>query len=156
MNATHMISENIAACTVSGYTAAHAVNDAHERTIRHLCAQLNELKGIGAKPQAGCHFAEVTMGDLTVTVEYEYEREERQTYWEPGHPASLEILQVFLNGKWIDPRDFVAEKTLTQWEESIWESFADEDGGYEDYADGYAADRAADRYERELDARASA
>jgi hypothetical protein len=157
MNATHLISANEAENTQDGYHIWHMIAAAHAASIHLLAAKLNELQGVGAKPQAGCHFAEVAMGDLTVTVEYEYEREDRQTYWEPGHPASLEILQVFLNGKWIDPRDFVSEKTLTQWEESIWESFEEANSGYQDVDHGdYLANIACESYERELDARASA
>jgi len=44
INATQLISANIKAHTVDGYTAAHEVAKAHARTIATLCAQLNAMR----------------------------------------------------------------------------------------------------------------
>jgi hypothetical protein len=47
MNATDLIAANIKAHTVDGYTAAHEVAKAHERTIALLCRELAALRGTG-------------------------------------------------------------------------------------------------------------
>ena len=149
MNAAHLIEAAIKAHTVDGYTSHYMVADAHERAIRTLVAQLNELQGIGAKPQPGCHFREVSMGDLTVTVEFEAERAE----------ASVSIQQVFLNGCWLDPSDFVAASVVERWEQEILDAQADDGADHEDRDDSrddYLADRASDRLEHERDMRAAA
>ena len=156
MNAANIIAANEAQHSHSGFTSWHMVAAAHATSIRYLCAKLNELQGIGAKPQLGCHFKEVCMGDLTVTIEFEFEAGEAQTWDHPGCEASVTILQVFLNGCWVDPADFISDKLMQRWEAEILEAQADDCDGYDDYAEDYLADRAADRYERELDARASA
>ena len=132
MNATHLIEANTRQHTVDGYTAFHMVAAAHETTIRALAAQINELQGIGAKPQPGCHFREVCLGDLSVTIEYETERGEAQTWDYPGCEASVSILQVFLNGCWVDPQDFVADSVIERWEQEILEALADEAEDYDD------------------------
>lgn len=46
-DAQALITANIKAHTVDGYTAAHEIAAAHERTIRHLCGQLAALRGSG-------------------------------------------------------------------------------------------------------------
>jgi hypothetical protein len=126
VNASNIIAANEAAHSSQGFVSWHMVANAHASSIRYLAQELNTLKGIGAKPQPGCHFREVIMGDLSVTIEYEMERGEPRTWDHPGCDASVTILQVFLNGCWVDPADFISDKLLTQWEEEILEAQADE------------------------------
>jgi hypothetical protein len=156
MNAENVIDGNTRAHSQDGYTSWHMVASAHETSIRALTAQINELQGIGAKPQLGCHFREVSLGDLTVNIEFEFEGGEPQTHDHPGCEASVTILQVFLNGCWVDPADFVSPAVIERWEQEILEVQADDSDGSEDYdCDNYLADIAADRYERDLDRTAS-
>jgi hypothetical protein len=132
VNATHLIEANTRQHTQDGYTSWHMVAAAHESTIRGLVAQLDELNGTHAKPQPGCHFREVSLGELTVQIEYETEGGEAQTWDHPGCEASVSILQVFLNGCWVDPQDFVADSVIERWEQEILEALADEAEDYDD------------------------
>lgn len=42
-------------------------------------------------------------------------------YHDPGIGDAVEIIQMFVNGIWTDPRDCVCEATLKRWEQEILE-----------------------------------
>ena len=121
MNATNIIAANEREHTVHGYPAHHMIASAHATSIRYLCDKLNEYEGIGGTPQAGCHFADMTLGDATVKVEFKYERGEPQTYDHPGCDESLAIIGVLINGKWCDAEDCIPDTVLKRWEEELLE-----------------------------------
>lgn len=131
MNASHLIEANIKAHTVDGYTAAHMVCAAHEKTIRALVADLNLMNGVGLKADRGCSIVEKTYGDITVNVEIEYEGGQREIvnaepdYCQEGFEPTVTVLRVFLNGRWNDAQDVVPEKTLERWECELRESLAE-------------------------------
>ena len=163
MNASHLIESDTRAHTVDGYTAWHMVAEAHQKTIRRLVDELNVLNGLGQRPQAGCAFTTKYLGDAEVKVEYEFSPGDPGRYsgppenCYPAEPAEVTVLQVFINGTWADPSDFVADAVLERWAEEIegeCTTAADEDrSDYDDSADDYLADMAADRYQRDIDAR---
>jgi hypothetical protein len=63
-DAQTLITANIKAHTVDGYTAAHEVAAAHERTIRHLCSELDALRGTGYE-----HAHQLIADAITATTE---------------------------------------------------------------------------------------
>ena len=131
MNAAHLIEANIKAHTVDGYTAFHMVAEAHERTIRNLVAEVNELRGWNLKADRGCQIVEKTYGDITVSVEIEYEAGQHEIvnaepdYCQEGFEPTVTVLRVFLNGRWNDAQDVVPEGTLERWECELRESLAE-------------------------------
>lgn len=124
MDASHLIEANVKAHTSQGYTAAHMVQAAHETTIRGLVAELNTLKGIGHKPQAGCYFAEKFLGDAPVLIEFEVEPASGDGWNEPRHEAEVHVLQVLVNGVWIET-DLIDPSTVERWETELLQA-ADE------------------------------
>ena len=127
---------------------------------QYIARELATLKGHGHKPQRGCAFSTRFLGDAEVLVEYEYEPGDpgrlsgppEDCY--PPEPAQVTVLQVFINGVWCDPEDFIADAILERWHEEIeGEIDSAAEGERQDYEDDRAADLAADRYEREIDGR---
>jgi hypothetical protein len=102
-------------------------------SVEGLCAQLDAYQGIGAKPQRGCQIAEVHDAAGSFTVEVEYERGQRgkvsgppeDCY--PDEPSSLAIIQVLINGEWIDPFAMIAPSVLERWEETLCAEFDEQD-----------------------------
>jgi len=89
---------------------------------------LGTYTGKNAKPQAGCNFHSATLGDADVVVEYEYEPGE-DAVWDlnspmcgPGVSPSAVVIQVLINGAWIDPDGIVDRSVIERWEEEILES----------------------------------
>lgn len=125
MNARQLIERNTRAHTVDGYQAAHMIQAAHEATIRDLCAQLNVLSGHGLQAAPGCYISKQTFGAISVQVEYEGERGQRQIInadpddCQEGIAPSATVLRVFLNGLWCDAQDVVPDKTIERWEQAI-------------------------------------
>jgi len=124
VNASHLIEANIKAHTSQGYTAWHMVAGAHEATVRDLAAELNTLKGIGHTPQAGCFFSEKFLGEATVLIEFEAEPASGDGWNEPRREAEVHVLQVLVNGAWIDA-DLIDPSTVERWETEMLEA-ADE------------------------------
>ena len=126
-NAAHLIERNIKAHTSHGYTAAHMVQDAHERTIRELCADLALLTGQGQRPQSGCEIASKCLGDSEVLVEYEFDKGQRGRLYGPPENCceeiepSVTVIQVFVNGQWIDA-DCINEAIVERWQQELVES----------------------------------
>ena len=94
VNATSIIEANTKAHTVDGYTAAHMVAAAHERSIRLLCAELATLRGEGQTPSVGCKHITLPLGDTSALVE-----------WTLDSDDVVEIKGAFVNGHWITGRD---------------------------------------------------
>jgi hypothetical protein len=80
---------------------------------------------LAGKPQEGCAFATVSMGEAEVLIEYEYEPGEAAKLYGPpedcyeGTPETLTILQAFINGEWVDPVEFASEALFNAWEQAI-------------------------------------
>lgn len=131
MNAQHLIEANVRAHTVDGYSSFHMIAEAHERTIRDLVAQLNVLQGVGLRASRGCEIVEKVYGDITVSVEVEYEPGQREIvnaepdYCQEGFEPTVSVLRVFLNGRWNDAQDVVPEATLERWECELREALAE-------------------------------
>jgi hypothetical protein len=130
-------------------------------------AELARWQGAGLTPQPGCKLAEVSLGDATAWIEYEFTPGRAGRYYgEPEHcypdePPEIAILNVLINGVMCDASDVIPAAVIERWEQQIYEAeceaaqdFGDSRDDY-DASDDYLADRAADKYERELDARAS-
>ena len=91
------------------------------RALAHYAAQAAQAH----KPQEGCAFATVSMGEASVIVEYEYEPGEAAKLYGPpedcyeGSPETLTLLQALINGVWCDPADFASDALLEMWEADI-------------------------------------
>lgn len=133
MDAEHLIARNIKAHTVDGYTAAHAVQDAHERTIREIAAKFNTLCGSGQSAANGCVLFTVPLEDAEILVEFEIEPAEGDGWDEPRYERSVTATSAFVNGAWVSASAFQLHIT-EQWEASATEMLDDEEGGNEDGA----------------------
>ncbi len=100
--AATMITANVAAHTVQGYTAQHMVAAAHEKTIRMLCDELNVLQGYGQTPARGTLHEMLLLDETEVLVEYEVQPEEGDGWNEPHYPEEINVLRAFINGHWIE------------------------------------------------------
>lgn len=77
------------------------------------------------KPQEGCAFATLPLGAVDVLVEYEHEAGEAASWDDPGEPEALTIIGVFINGAWTDPDDWLDDRILAKWTETLREQCAD-------------------------------
>ena len=99
--------------------------------VRKLRDELAFMQGKGQRPQRGCEFSEQCLEDATVLVEYEYIREEDPIYdvdypgVGPGHDAEVNVIQVLINGAWVDPHDCIAESVIERWEQQILEEVSE-------------------------------
>ena len=81
--------------------------------LRRQREHLTQFLGTGAKPQRGCHFYDVSFGDAVAKLEYEFTDGEPESWsgltgvGHPGSPAEVSILQMLINGVWIDPDGIV-------------------------------------------------
>jgi hypothetical protein len=100
---------------------------------------LAQYTGKGAKPQNGCHFHTATLGDAEVVLEYEFEPGE-SAVWNlnspmcgPGYGPSVAVIQMLVNGAWIDPEGVIEQSVIEGWETRILEQHgADLQDAYED------------------------
>ena len=83
----------------------------HEATIEALCKELNEYSGAGAKPQPGCEFVLLPLGDAEVLVECEVGDEDSTP-----HP-----INVLINRTWIDVEDHIPAVIVGCWCERLFE-----------------------------------
>lgn len=115
MNAAALIGANIhkAAGTakVGEYLGRYWVDVAclHEATIEALCRELNEYSGHGARPQPGCEFVWLPLGEAEVLVECEKGDEDNR-------PAPINVL---LNRVWCSVEDVVPVKVIEGWERRL-------------------------------------
>lgn len=97
------------------------------RLERELAQFRAEYLGKGVTPQPGCRIATVSLEDADVLVEFEFQAEEAPNYDAdsrgagPGCPASVSVLNILVNGKWIDPHGYVADEVIERWEEELCE-----------------------------------
>jgi hypothetical protein len=102
-------------------------------SIEGLCAQLACYTGAGTKPQAGCQIAEVNDSNGTWLVEYEYEpgvsgrTSGPPELCYPDEPAALTIIQVLVNGEWMDPNGLFDLSAIEGWEEKLCEEQIERD-----------------------------
>jgi hypothetical protein len=96
--------------------------------IEGLCAQLEAWAGIDLPAaQPGCDFTTVWAGDTELTVEYEFTPGQRERiYGEPENcypelPPECNVINVLINGSWVDPRDLFSETVVSRWEDKICE-----------------------------------
>ena len=84
------------------------------RRIAELTADLRTLKGENARPERGCHIAEVRCDEARVLIEYGYTPAEEAVMdlesprCGPGHPEVIEPIRAFINGYWCDLQDVLA------------------------------------------------
>jgi hypothetical protein len=133
LDAEQLIARNIKAHTVDGYTAAHAVQYAHENTIRDLVAEVGRLKGLGQEAANGCVLFTVPLEDAEILVEFEIEPAEGDGWEEPRYERSITATSAFVNGVWVSASSFQLHVT-EQWEALATEMLDDEEGGNEDGA----------------------
>ena len=94
--------------------------------VEAMAAKIDQYTGRLAKPQRGCQFAKLTLGEADVLVEYEVDGEEGDGWNEPYYPATLAIIQVLINGVWVDAEDTFAGHVITKWEAEIGKQFAEQ------------------------------
>ena len=93
--------------------------------LRTRIAELDHLKGVNAKPQAGCGIVPVEMGKARVLVEFEMEPGERPVYdvespvCGPGCGPTVAIVRALVNGEWVDPEDYFADTLIAKWEQQV-------------------------------------
>lgn len=102
-----------------------------EGQLKMVCEEANQLSGAGVKPDSGCEMTTRYLDDSPVQIMYEVQKAQ-PAILDPDHPgvgpgceAAVNILQVFINGRWTDAA-YINELTLRLWEESILESLAEE------------------------------
>lgn len=82
---------------------------------RAILAELNALKGMGASAQDGAYELALPFDDITVRVEYEFDDEAAA---ELGETAETILLNVFLNGHWVNAELF-SDEQRSSWVEQI-------------------------------------
>jgi hypothetical protein len=91
-------------------------------------AELARWQGKGLKPQRGCAFARLSLGDAEVLVEYEYTPGEPPVYnldspmCGPGCGPEVAILNVLINGEMCDAEDVIPEHVLDRWRDELIET----------------------------------
>lgn len=120
------------------------------RDLNALCAkqasligqqreELRTLKGTNATPQRGCSFHTTTLGDADVLCEYEFEPASGDGWNEPREPATVTLIQLFINGKWCDAEDILSRERIERIEVEIAETR--DDAHEQDQIDAYEANR---------------
>lgn len=96
--------------------------------LRSAIDELDRLKGVGQRPQAGCEITTLSLGESEVLVEYEFERAQVGSMnpdsprFGPDIEASVNVIQVLINGEWIDPADHLAGSVIERWETELLEA----------------------------------
>ena len=101
--------------------------------LRSTNEKLCQYTGATAKPQSGCHFHTVEWNGAEIVLEYEFEPSQLETWNDPAIPGSVSIIQMLLNGCWIDPDGLIAQDVIDKWGQEIFEAHGD--GHQEDYED---------------------
>jgi hypothetical protein len=87
--------------------ALRAISDEHSR-----------WQGFDLRPQEGSDFAVLPMDQADVLVEYDFHDGEASSDDHPGCPAAAQVLNVLINGRWVDA-GCVARDLVDQWETTI-------------------------------------
>ena len=101
--------------------------------LRNANDKLAQYTGSTAKPQSGCHFHTVDWDGAVIVLEYEFEPGQIETWNDPAIPGSVSIIQMLLNGCWIDPDGLIAQDVIDKWGQEIFEAHGD--GHQDDYED---------------------
>jgi hypothetical protein len=100
-------------------------NSVLARQVAELKTELATLKGDNATPQRGCRIAAAYFGEATVLCEYEFTPAEAPIYDAdhpgvgPGHDDEVSLIQVFINGQWIDPGEIMSASQIERTEQYI-------------------------------------
>lgn len=108
--AATMITANIAAHTVQGYTAQHMVAAAHERSIRNLCAEVAEIRGDDQEPPVGHIHEWMPLGKSSVLTEWLVEPPEDE-----GDSEWLSLQRVYINGRWSEADEALSLLAMDRW-----------------------------------------
>lgn len=81
-------------------------------------AEMQRWEGRGLIPEPGCLFAQIPLGEATVTVEYRVTTGRAGTWDDPAEPDQIELCSVLIKGQIFDASLF-APKILNQWLEAI-------------------------------------
>ena len=96
------------------------------QVLQGLADELGRWMGYGLTPQRGCGLREMTLGDATVTVEYEYEPGGGDGWNEPRYDAEVNILNVLINGQMCDAEDCVPSGVIERWEQELLEAIPEQ------------------------------
>jgi hypothetical protein len=105
--------------------ALQSRNSVLARQVAELKSQLATLRGDNATPQRGCKHHQTWIDDAPLLVEYEYRPPCAPIYDAdhpgvgPGHDAEVSLVNVLVNGHWIDPEAFMAPATQDRITQSI-------------------------------------
>ena len=83
-----------------------------------LQARLAEFEGTYAVPQRGCQITRMPLGNASVLVEFEMQ------------DGDALVINVLINGMWIDAEDYLSTVTVRRWEETLSED-ARNDAGWQ-------------------------
>ena len=110
-------------------SAAHAELGMLIAALRSANDKLARFEGTTAKPLRGCHFHTVDWNGAEIVLEYEYEAGQLETWNDPAIAGSVSIIQILLNGCWIDPDGLIAQDVIDGWANEI---YAERGEGYQD------------------------
>lgn len=92
-----------------------------DREIAKLRLEIVSLKNGMAKPYRGCRLLPTELDGAPVTLEYEYEAAEPGSWDEPPHPASAEVIRVWIGGHPFSYELF-SDAQLEAWGEACLEA----------------------------------
>lgn len=105
---------------------AGPMTDTLRRELESIATRLAEYEGQDVMPQNGCLIERMTLGDSDVLVEFECEPASGDGWDEPRVESSVEAIQVYINGSWLDIGDVVPESVADGWVEKAQERWQDE------------------------------
>ena len=107
--------------------------------LRKECDTVAQFTGANAKPQSGCFFQKLWAGDAEFIVECEYTPGEPANMdadsptCGPGEAAQIALIQVLINGQWIDPEDIFDQVVIDRWTQQVFDSQLEKErDSYED------------------------
>jgi hypothetical protein len=81
---------------------------------KNIAAELARLQGYGVEPQEGARMIRSTLHDSRVLVEYEHQPAEPDADDSPGCDEEVNLLGVYVNGRFADP-EFFEESVRERW-----------------------------------------
>ena len=91
----------------------NARNDAAE------AAEFRRWQGHGLIASKGCNLAEVSFGDATVMVEYEFTAAGGDDCNEPKHDAKAIVINVLVNGTMVSVDGLIHSAKIEKWEDEL-------------------------------------
>lgn len=104
---------------------AGPMTDSLRRELTEIGARLAEYEGRDVTAQPGCVIERMVLGDADVLVEFECEPASGDGWNEPRYEASVEAIQVYINGAWCDIADVGCEDAADRWVIEAKERWAD-------------------------------